>query len=83
MSHVDRHYKKLSPSPSPKCRKKKWGFGPIHKKGKRNWKNEANTSLPSFPDKVSAPLSPQLFSPSHERGMSLHLALAAVWDHLF
>lgn len=48
----------LPPPPLNAEKVRKWGFGPIHKKGKRNGKNEANTSPPTFPNKVSTPLSP-------------------------
>lgn len=38
MSHMDRHYKKnhLPPPPLNAEKVRKWGFGPIRKKGKRN-----------------------------------------------
>lgn len=39
--------------------------------------------LPTSPNKILTTPSPPLFWPSHERGMSLSLLLATVWDHLF
>lgn len=62
VSHGQTLQKNYLPPPPLNAEKvRKWGFGPIHKKGKRNGKNEANNSLPTFPYKVSTLLSSQRF----------------------
>lgn len=78
-NHVSRGQtpqKIISPPPLNAEKVRKWVFGPIRMKGKRNLKGKSMPLYPPFP--VSTPPSPQPFWPSHEREMSLHLALATV-----
>lgn len=63
---------KITSPLSPKCRKlRKWGFGPIHMKGKRNRTGNSMPLYPPFPIKYQHPQAPNFFWPSHERGMSV------------
>lgn len=62
MSHVDRHYKKnYLPPPLNAEKVRKWGFGPIHMKGKRNWKDKSMPLYPPFPIKYQHPHDPSFF----------------------